>query len=68
MLLHRLGFAGLVLVAGSALWLRLAGPKAEARRAWATPLVTAHLLVFALLWGALVEYAVSAAMYWRDRH
>ncbi|MGI8560264.1 MAG: hypothetical protein ACR2J7_02255 [Luteimonas sp.] len=40
----------------------------EARLAWATPLVTAHLLVFALLWGALVEYAASAAMYWRDRY
>lgn len=39
----------------------------EGRLAWATPLVTAYLLVFALLWGSLVEYVASAVLYWRDR-
>lgn len=38
-----------------------------ARLAWATPIVVAHLLVFALLWGSLVECAVAAGMHWRDR-
>lgn len=37
------------------------------RLAWATPIVTAHLLVFALVWGCLVEYAVTAVSYWLDR-
>lgn len=37
------------------------------RLAWATPIVIAHLLVFALVWGSLVEYAVTAISYWRDR-
>lgn len=38
------------------------------RLQWATPLMIAHLLVFALMWGWLVEYVASAVMYWRDRH
>lgn len=37
------------------------------RLAWATPIVIAHLLVFALVWGCLVEYAVAGLSYWRDR-
>lgn len=37
------------------------------RLAWATPMVVAHLLVFALVWHCLVEYFVTAVSYWRDR-
>lgn len=35
---------------------------------WATHIAIANLLVFALVWGCLVEYAVAAISYWRDRH
>ena len=38
-----------------------------ARLAWATPLVIAHLLVFALVVSQLVEYAVTGVAYWRGR-
>ncbi|TNJ34224.1 hypothetical protein [Arenimonas terrae] len=38
-----------------------------AHLAWATPIMLAHLLVFALVWHSLVEYAVTALSYWRDR-
>jgi len=38
-----------------------------ARLAWATHFMVANLLVFALMWGWLCEYAAAAAMYWRDR-
>ncbi len=34
---------------------------------WATPLMIANLLVFALMWGWLCEYAATAIHYWRDR-
>jgi hypothetical protein len=37
------------------------------RLAWATPIVIAHLLIFALVCACLVEYAVAAVAYWRDR-
>lgn len=37
------------------------------RLAWATPIATAHLLVFALLWGSIVEFTVTLFAYWRDR-
>jgi hypothetical protein len=37
------------------------------RLAWATPLVIAHLLVLAMVWSCLVEYAVAGIAYWRDR-
>ncbi len=37
------------------------------RLAWATPIMIAHLLVFALVWHCLVEYFVTAVSYWRDR-
>lgn len=37
------------------------------RLAWATPIATAHLLVFVLVWHCLVEYFVTALSYWRDR-
>ncbi|PZQ21285.1 MAG: hypothetical protein DI562_20845 [Stenotrophomonas acidaminiphila] len=37
------------------------------RLAWATHLMIANLLVFALMWGWLCEYAATAVMYWRDR-
>lgn len=35
---------------------------------WATHFMIANLLVFALMWGWLCEYAATALMYWRDRH
>jgi hypothetical protein len=38
-----------------------------ARLAWATPIVIAHLLIFALVVSCLVEYAVSGVSYWQDR-
>lgn len=34
---------------------------------WAKPFVIANLLVFALMWGWLCEYAATTFMYWRDR-
>ena len=34
---------------------------------WATPLMIGNLLVFALMWGWLCEYAATLAYYWRDR-
>ncbi|MET1162848.1 MAG: hypothetical protein ABWY48_09945 [Pseudoxanthomonas sp.] len=34
---------------------------------WARPFVIANLLVFALMWGWLCEYAATALMYCRDR-
>lgn len=37
------------------------------RLSWATPVVTAHLLVFGLVGHALVEHAVTVLAYWRDR-
>ena len=36
--------------------------------AWATPLVVANMLVLALIWSSLFEYAAAAVHYWRDRH
>ncbi len=38
------------------------------RLQWATHFMIANLLIFALMWGCLVEYTVSAILYWRDRH
>jgi hypothetical protein len=38
-----------------------------ARLAWATPIVVAHLLIFALVVSCLVEYAVTGVSYWQDR-
>ena len=38
-----------------------------AKLAWASHLVIAHLLVFALVWGSVMEYAVIALSHWRDR-
>lgn len=35
---------------------------------WATPAMVSSLLVFALMWCWLCEYAASAVYYWRDRH
>jgi uncharacterized membrane protein len=37
------------------------------RLRWATHLMIANLLVFALMWSWLCEYAATVAMYWRDR-
>ena len=38
-----------------------------AKLQWATHFMIANLLVFALMWGWLCEYAATVAMYWRDR-
>jgi uncharacterized membrane protein len=38
------------------------------RLEWATHLMIANMLVFALMWGCLFEYAAAAVAYWRDRH
>lgn len=35
---------------------------------WATHLMVANLLIFALMWGFLCEYVATAVYYWRDRH
>lgn len=45
----------------------LLGFTPDERLAWATPIATAHLLVFALVWHTLVEYAATVIAYWRDR-
>jgi hypothetical protein len=37
------------------------------RLSWATNIVIANLLVFALVCGSLLEYAVTALSHWRDR-
>ena len=34
---------------------------------WATHFMVANLLVFALMWGWLCEYAATVLLYWRDR-
>ncbi len=39
-----------------------------AKLEWASPLIIAHLLIFALMWGGLVGYAATAIQHWRDRH
>ena len=51
-------------VLGIAVMLGLSPPE---RLAWATLPMVAHLLVFAVVWGGLVEHAAMALMYWRDR-
>jgi uncharacterized membrane protein len=38
-----------------------------AKLAWAPPPMIAHLLVIGLILSCLVEYAVTALSYWRDR-
>ena len=38
-----------------------------ARLAWATPLMIGNMLVFALMWGWLCEYAATIIFYRRDR-
>lgn len=38
-----------------------------ARLAWATPLMIGNMLVFALMWGWLCEYAATVILYRRDR-
>jgi hypothetical protein len=43
------------------------GLSPAARLGWATNIVIAHLLVFALVWGSVTEYAVTAISHWRDR-
>ena len=43
------------------------GLSPAAKLAWATHIVIAHLLVFALIWGCVMEYAVTALSYWRGR-
>ncbi|RDZ29052.1 hypothetical protein DX914_08135 [Lysobacter silvisoli] len=43
------------------------GLSPQSRLAWATPAMVSSLLIFALMWGWLCEYAASAVYYWRDR-
>jgi uncharacterized membrane protein len=38
------------------------------RLLWASHMMIANLLVLALMWGCLFEYAATAVAYWRDRH
>jgi len=38
------------------------------RLKWASHFMIANLLVFALMWGWLCEYAATVLLYWRDRH
>lgn len=45
----------------------LFGFSPAARLQWATHAMVANLLVFALLWGWLVEHVAMAWMYWQDR-
>jgi hypothetical protein len=45
----------------------LLGLSPAAKLAWATHIVIAHLLIFALVVSCLVEYAVAGVAYWRDR-
>ena len=35
---------------------------------WASHMMIANLLVLALMWGCLFEYAATAVAYWRERH
>jgi hypothetical protein len=56
--------ATMVVVLGIAVMLGLSPVH---KLAWATPIVVAHLLVFALVWGSLMEFAVTVLSYWRDR-
>ena len=46
----------------------LLGFSPPGRLQWASHFMIGNLLVFALVCGWLVEYAATAAMYWRDRH
>jgi uncharacterized membrane protein len=39
-----------------------------AKLAWAPPPMIAHLLIVGLILSCLIEYGVTAASYWRDRH
>ena len=43
------------------------GLSADEKLDWATPVAIANVLIFSLLWSGLVEYAVTALSYWRDR-
>lgn len=52
-------------VIGIALLLGFSPPE---KLQWATHLMIANLLVSALMWGFLCEYAATAVYYWRDRH
>ena len=56
--------ATVVAVVGIALMLGLSPAE---RLEWATHLAIAHMLVFSLVLGGVVEYAVNALSHWRDR-
>ncbi|WP_148040904.1 hypothetical protein [Montanilutibacter psychrotolerans] len=45
----------------------LLGLSPASRLAWASHLMIANLLIFALMWSCFVEYAATAAYYWRER-
>lgn len=55
------------LVASIAAFAVLLGLSPPHRLQWASHFMVANLLVFALMWGWLVECAATAALYWRDR-
>jgi phosphatidylglycerophosphate synthase len=57
-------YATVIAVLGIAVML---GLSPAAKLAWASHIVIAHLLVFALVWGSVMEYAVTALSHWRDR-
>jgi uncharacterized membrane protein YidH (DUF202 family) len=52
-------------VIGIAVTLAFSPPE---RLQWASHMMIANMLVFALMWGCLFEYAATAVAYWRDRH
>ena len=54
----------IVCVIGIALLLGFSRPQ---KLQWATHLMIANMLVQALMWGCLFEYAAVAVRYWRDR-
>jgi hypothetical protein len=43
------------------------GLSPAAKLEWASHIVIAHLLVFAIVRGSVTEYAVTALSHWRDR-
>jgi uncharacterized membrane protein len=55
----------IVCVIGMAVTLAFSPPD---RLLWASHMMIANLLVLALMWGCLFEYAATAVAYWRDRH
>ena len=61
------GWARAALVVVTLCFVVLFGFTPVDRLAWATPIAIAHLLLFGLVLHSLVEQAVTAGAYWRDR-